>query len=695
MPLPPAPKRRGVSAAMPGSRLEMLQVAAIVVATLYFTREMLIPIVLAVLLSFVLAPLVRALGRVRVPRAAAVLLVVALGFAVILGLGAVMGRQATSLAANLPAYKATVAEKLQGLRGAGGVLDRVTGVLHELGTAVAPDGAAPAEGPPGDAPRAEPARGDAAGARAAASAPALGAGADARRPVPVEIRSPDPTALELVQRVAEPLLEPLATVGIVVILVVFILLYREDLRDRIIRLAGARDLHRTLAAMDDAAYRLSRYFLAQVGLNAGFGVFIAAGLWLIGIPNPVLWGVIAGIMRFVPFIGAYIAAAFPMVLALAVDPGWSALLWVLALFAVSEPLMGQVLEPWIFGHSTGLSPVAVIGAAAFWTWLWGSVGLLLAVPLTVCLVVLGRHVEQLEFLEVMLGDQPALGPEETFYQRALAGDEDALAEQADACLREQRLPEYLDAVALPALALAQADAARGALTPERRERMERSVVTLLEDIEEADEATAAKAAKEAAKSAVAADKEATAEHEADDGAAAAAPSLVPARWRAPGAVLCLAGRGSFDPLLATMVGQALARRGFGVQVGGRGTTTPSGASPLLLCLCFVEGGASAATARYLLRRARRQQPGVPAMALAPSPAGDGAVAAALEEEGRAEGVLLARSVVDAVELAAQTAGADAPEEPAAAAVAEARRGAAVSNARTDDAPVPGGATAVA
>ena len=544
---------------MPGSGMEMLQVAAIVVAILYFAREMLIPIVLAVLLSFVLAPLVRALGRLYVPRVAAVLLVVALGFGVILGLGAVMGRQATSLAANLPAYKATVTEKLQGLRGPGGVFDRVTGVLQELGTA-----AAPTEGPPGDAPKRDASRDT-----APRNTGALGGG-DPTRPVPVEIRPPEPTPFDLLQRVAEPLLAPLATFGIVVILVIFILLYREDLRDRMIRLAGARDLHTTMAAMDDAAYRLSRYFLAQVGLNAGFGVFITAGLWLIGIPNPVLWGVIAGIMRFVPFIGAYIAAAFPMVLALAVDPGWSSLIWVLALFAISEPLMGQVVEPMVVGHSTGLSPIAVIGAAAFWTWLWGHIGLLLAVPLTVCLVVLGRHVEHLEFLEVMLGDEPALDPEELFYQRALAGDVDAMEEQAEMCLRTQRLPEYLDAVALPAVVLAQADAAHGTLSPERRERMEQSVVELLEDVEEADEATAAKAASRAA-----AGKEAVPEAEGSD-AAAARQSPVPAPWQAPGAVLCLPGRGSFDPLLATMVGQALTRRGFGVQVGGQGTRRRAG-----------------------------------------------------------------------------------------------------------------------
>jgi hypothetical protein len=431
--------------------------------------------------------------------------------------------------------------------------------------------------------------------------------------------------------------------------------------------------------MDDAAYRLSRYFLAQVGLNSAFGLFIAGGLWAIGIPNPLLWGVIAGIMRFVPFIGAYIAAAFPMVLALAVEPGWSSALWVLALFAVSEPLMGQVIEPMVFGHSTGLSPVAVIGAAAFWTWLWGSVGLLLAVPLTVCLVVLGRHVEQLEFLQVMLGDEPPLEPEELFYQRALAGDADALAEQAEACLRAQRLPGYLDGVALPALALAQADAAHGALTPERRERLEQSVVTLLEDLEDADEAIAAKAA---GKAAAAADTGTEApEADGDKDAAARRQASVPALWQAPGAVLCVPGRGHFDPLLATMAGQALARRGFGVQVGGHGAATGA-PKPRLACLCFIEGGASAATARYLLRRARRRLPDVPAMALAWSAEGDGAVALALETEGDPAPLLLARSVAEAVDLAVETACADAAEVPAAGPGPAAARAAA---------PVPGGA----
>ncbi|MFC7692541.1 AI-2E family transporter [Paeniroseomonas aquatica] len=246
--------------------------------------------------------------------------------------------------------------------------------------------------------------------------------------------------MEMLRRVAEPLIGPLATAGIVVILVIFILLYREDLRDRLIRLAGARDLHRTMAAMDDAAYRLSRFFLAQTGMNTAFGLLISGALWLIGVPNPLLWGFVAALMRFVPFIGVFVTVTGPILMALAVDPGWTMLVWVLVLFGVSELLMGQVFEPLVFGHSTGLSPIAVIAAATFWTWLWGPIGLLLAVPLTVCLVVLGRHVERLEFLEVMLGDQPPLDPEETFYQRALAGDASALAEQAERCLKEKPWP---------------------------------------------------------------------------------------------------------------------------------------------------------------------------------------------------------------------------------------------------------------
>ncbi len=604
----PSPGRGLHGAGAPGSILPVVQGALLVVAILYFGQDLLVPLVLAVLLSFVLAPVVRLLRSIRIPRLVAVLVTVVLASAFILGVGVMMGRQATQLAQNVPQYQATISYKLSGLQGPGSMINRVTEVMQTVGRGLRErEAAAP---PRSTAP--------------AASTPEI-------PPLPVEIRTPDPTPMEMLQRVVEPLLGPLATASIVGILVIFILLYREDLRDRLIRLAGARDLHRTMATMDDAAYRLSRFFLAQTGMNTVYGLVIAGALWLIGIPNPILWGIVAGLMRFVPFIGSVIAAGFPALLAVAVDPGWSSLIWVLVLFAIGEGMMGQVFEPLVFGHSTGLSPIAIVAAATFWTWLWGPLGLLLAVPMTVCLVVLGRHVDRLEFLEVMLGDQPPLDPEETFYQRALAGDADSLTEQAERFLKEKPLAEYLDAIALPALRLAQADAAHGVLAPDRRESLNRSIALLIEDLEEADDPAP------------------------EEGAT---PAPLPAEWHAPGAVLCLPGRGPFDTMAATMLGQVLARRGFGVQVSGAAAmpATP----PRLLCLCLLEGGSNNATARYLLRRARRRLPGVPAIALAWTPAGsgeqEGMLVKALRAESETAPLQLALSLTEAMDLAVEAAG---------------------------------------
>jgi predicted PurR-regulated permease PerM len=199
-----------------------------------------------------------------------------------------------------------------------------------------------------------------------------------------------------------PVLHPLATLAIVFVVAVFILIQRDDLRDRIVRLFGTRDLHRTTLAMDDAARRLSRYFLVQLGINACFGLVVAIGLYFIGLPSPLLWGTIAALMRFVPYIGSYVAAGAPILLAAAVEPGWSKALWVGALFLVTEPIIGQLVEPMLYGRSTGLSPLSVVISAIFWGWLWGPVGLIISTPLTLCFVVLGRHVEQFEFLNVLL-----------------------------------------------------------------------------------------------------------------------------------------------------------------------------------------------------------------------------------------------------------------------------------------------------
>lgn len=415
--------------------------ASIIIVVLYFGREIIIPIALAILLSFVLAPLVGALQRAHIPRGLAVVSVVIIAFALIFAMGSLLATQLTQLAGDLPKYQSTISEKIQSFRDttAGrGTLERASGMLKDLSKEL-------------DKPK-EP-----------ASAPAIGTSTKGvpPKPVPVEVLQPDPGALESLQSLISPLLHPLATTGIIVIFVIFILLQREDLRNRLIRLAGSHDLQRTTAALDDAARRLSRLFLIQLLLNGTFGIVIGVGLWLIGIPSAILWGILAAVLRFVPYIGAVIAAAFPLALAVAVDPTWSMLLWTIALFLVVEPIVGHVVEPMVYGHSTGLSPVAVVASATFWTALWGPIGLVLATPLTVCLVVLGRHVERLEFLDVMFGDRPALSPPEIFYQRMLAGDPTEASEKAEEFLKERSLSSYYDEVALKGLQLAQADAERG------------------------------------------------------------------------------------------------------------------------------------------------------------------------------------------------------------------------------------------
>ncbi|HZF74876.1 MAG TPA: AI-2E family transporter [Acetobacteraceae bacterium] len=519
----------------------MLIAGAIVIAALRLGRDLIVPLVLAVLLAFVLAPLVRLLRRLRVPEAAAVLLTMLLAIGMIVALAAVVTRETAALVADLPALAAALRQKLEALR-VGEWLRQVNAIVEGISGTAGSD--PPTEG---------------------VAAPAVPA--------------PSGSPLAVVAGIAAPLLAPLATAGIVLIFAGFVLMFREDLRDRLIRLAGSRDLHRTMLAMGDAALRLSRLFLSQVALNALFGLFIAGGLWTIGVPGSLLWGALAGVMRFVPFVGTPISIMPPLLLALASDPGWSMALGVALLFLVSQPLMGQVFEPLVFGRSTGLSPVSVILSATFWTFMWGPIGLLLAVPLTVLLVVLGRHVPRLEFLEVMLGDQPPLRPEESFYQRALEGNADALVAQARAQLRMGgSLTAWHDDVALRGLALAEADWSREVLEPERLEVIRTQVETLLDDLIE----------------------------EAAPGPA----DEVQADWAVAGAVLCVPGRGRLDDLAASVAAQALAHNGFGALVAAAERADPAAQrhAARLCCLSVLEEGSSAASVRFFLRRIRRSHP---------------------------------------------------------------------------------------
>jgi predicted PurR-regulated permease PerM len=429
------------------------------------------------------------------------------------------------------------------------------------------------------------------------------------KPIPVEVRQPPPTALESIATLISPLLRPLTTTGIMAIFVVFILLQREDLRNRFIKLAGSHDLQKTTVALDDAATRLSRLFLIQLALNTGLGIAIGAGLWIIGVPSPVLWGILAAILRFVPYIGAFISAVFPLTLAAAVDPGWSMLLWTGALFLVAEPVVGHVIEPLVYGHSTGLSPVAIVASATFWTALWGPVGLVLATPLTVCLVVLGRHVERFEFLDVMLGDRPALSPPELFYQRMLAGDPAEAVDTAEEFLKEKPLSSYYDGVALPGLRLAQNDVTRGALDRTQTEAIKSSVAEVVDDLIEQDDRTPVRETTR--------DAEAAAALESTDDPAADLPFLerdeLAPEWQADTPVLCVAGRGPLDEAVAIMLAQLLQKHGLRARVEGAEAIAGSNIFQLetkgvaMVCVSYLDAS-SPPHMRYTIRRLRRRLP---------------------------------------------------------------------------------------
>jgi predicted PurR-regulated permease PerM len=433
-------------------------VIVMVIASLYFGREVFVPIALSILLSFALAPPVRWLRTIHVPRIAAVLLVVTMAFAFIAAFATIVAWQIGDLAAQLPSYQRNLETKIESFRQAppgGGVFSRVTRVLEDLGRKIEEE-----QEP-------EPTPAEATGAPAAAE------------PIPVEIHEPDPTAMETLQTLVLPLVSPLATAGIVIVFVIFMLLKREDLRDRLIRLFGSRDLSRTTEAIDDAAHRVGHYLLMQLVVNVTYGLPVALGLWFIGVPNAALWGMLATLLRFVPYIGPIIAAFFPLALAIAVDPGWETLIWTGALLVVIELISNNAVEPWLYGASTGMSPVAIIAAAIFWTWLWGPIGLLLSTPLTVCLLVLGQHVPQLGFLNVLFGSDPVLTPAETLYQRMLVGDPDEATERAEDYLKEHTLAASTAKWRVAALAMAERDRTRGALDAERRGRLVESTMLLL------------------------------------------------------------------------------------------------------------------------------------------------------------------------------------------------------------------------
>nr|WP_295669239.1 AI-2E family transporter [Sphingomonas sp.] len=500
-------------------------IAAIATTGLYFGRSVLLPIILAVLLSFLLAPIVSGFRRLHLPRAAAVLCAIALALGGIGVTAAVIVSQAATLTRDAPAYAERITTKAAMLRVA--IRQRFGAILQSEGGSGHPSTR----------------RARAAGRQAIDRATPSGA-------VPVEIQAPPKNALDEVRSYVVPGLAPIETTLIVVIVTIFILFQKEDLRDRLIRLMGAADLHRTTVALDEGAKRLSKYFLSQSVVNLGFGMVVWAGLFLIGVPSPGLWGALAGLARFVPYVGVVVGLAGPLALAAAIDPGWMMVLYVILLFMVVEPVVGYGIEPLLYGHSTGLSPVSVIIAALFWTWIWGPVGLVLAMPVTMMLVVLGRHIPAFEIFDVLLGDRPALSPAETLYQRVLAGNVDEAIEQAEACLETMSMVQYYDEVVLDGMRLAAADFDRGAVDRQSLEYVRDTVLELVEALQEY--------RKDA------------------DFAADLGPSQDPSHGTpdireasTSRSVLCVAGRGPLDPAVVRIVAHVLRRAGCDVEEQSR------------------------------------------------------------------------------------------------------------------------------
>ena len=424
------------SAQATGTRIVLLTVV-VVVAVLKVAEDVFIPLALALLLTFMLAPLVELLQGLRINRTLGVVASMALALTLITGLGDLVVNQVSDLARSLPSYQSQLRHRVVELRGVLRVgVSETTKVVEQITKEF--ERVAPPEPktPPGVA--------------------------------KVQVVETPATAFETMRDVVVPLLRPLGTLFVVIVLVAFLLLRLHDLRERVIRVLGARNLFLTTEALDDAGERISRYLLMQILINGWTGLCVTGGLWYLGVPNAALWGVLTLLLRFIPYVGVWAAAAMPLILSFAAFEDWTRPLGVIGLFAALELFNYVVLEPWLYGSNTGLSPVALLLAAAFWTWVWGLAGLFLAVPLTVCVVVMGKYLPQLNFLYVLLGDQPVLEPHERLYQRLLRSNRDQADSLLEEVLRSSTMLEVCDSLIVPTVQLVESDFDRGALTPSRR-----------------------------------------------------------------------------------------------------------------------------------------------------------------------------------------------------------------------------------
>jgi predicted PurR-regulated permease PerM len=450
--------------------LSTVALTSFVFAMLYFARAILIPLALAALLTFLLAPLVSRIER-WLGRVAAVLLVVAMIFATTGAVGWVLTRQVIDLAGKLPDYKENIATKLRVFRmPEGGAFSAFSKTVGELKK----------ELPGGSAVEAEPTVTQSAGKPQTAVISKIPPD-PATAPVQM-VETSKGSPMDLMKSMIAPVLGPIGTSALVLLLVIFMLLKREDLRNRLIRLIGQGRISATTRAMDDAGGRVSRYLLMQLIVNVTYGIPVAIGLYFIGVPNAILWGGLATVLRFIPYVGPWIGASIPILLSLAVSSSWWIPLLTIGLFVVLELISNNVIEPWLYGSSTGVSPVALIVAAVLWTWLWGPVGLVLATPLTVCLVVMGRHVPRLSFLSVVLSDEDALTPAEDCYHRLLTPGEHDEIEFVDAYLKANSLTTLYDTIFIPVITTAEMDARQDSLDTDQLLIVEQSLRDIIQDL---------------------------------------------------------------------------------------------------------------------------------------------------------------------------------------------------------------------
>ncbi len=431
--------------------MSTLASTAVVIAALYMAKSLLVPLTLAVLLSFLLMPVCDWLERRRLGRIPAVLVTAILGFTM-LGIVSWMAVvQMTHLAPKIPEYENNIQAKLSSVNEyVAAALSKITKKAEGIGqiSLLAEQTGTPQ--------------------------------GTTERPFSVRVLTSPASPLQLFGGMFGTLLEALGTIGIVIVLVVFFLIRREDLRDRFIHLVGRGHVTVTTQMLEEANARVSRYLSMLFLVNATFGISVAIGLYLIGVPCAILWGILATALRFIPYIGAWIAAAMPLALSLA-STGWLTPILTIGLFLVLDLFNSNVLEPWLYGKQTGVSAVAILVAAVFWLWLWGPVGLLLATPLTVCLLVVGKYVPQLSFLDVLLGNKPVFEPKKRIYQRLVAGDQ----ENADALLEDllEHSPpiEVYDSVLIPVLALAETHWHRGEFNDGKHKFIMDSLKEMIQD----------------------------------------------------------------------------------------------------------------------------------------------------------------------------------------------------------------------